>query len=68
MGWATVEVDVDLSDFDTEDLVDELERRGKDYESFETCDLVREIYELRRNGRDYQKQLDILIYDIIGRI
>lgn len=68
MGWTTVEVDVDLSDFDTEELIEELERRGKDYESFETCEVIRQIYELRRNGKDYQRLLDMLIYDVIGRI
>lgn len=30
-GW--VDVDVDLGDFDTDDLIEELERRGKDMSS-----------------------------------
>lgn len=68
MGWTTVEVDVDLSDFDTEELIEELTSRGKDYETFETCEVIRQIYELRRNGKDYQRLLDMLIYDVIGRI
>lgn len=68
MGWATVEVDVDLSDFDTDDLIEELTNRGREPDSFETHTLVRDIYEKRRNGKDYQRELDILIYDIIGRI
>lgn len=66
--YVTVDVDVDLSDFDTEDLIDELESRGKDYETFETCEVIRQIYEKRRIGKDYQRELDWLIYDVIGRI
>lgn len=68
MTWATVEVDVDLSDFDTDDLIEELSYRGRAPNSYETCDLVRDIYEKRRNGKDYQRELEILIYNMIGRI
>jgi len=30
--------------------------------------LVRKIYEKRRNGQDYQKELDQLIYETVGKI
>lgn len=62
-------VDVDLDDFDTEDLVEELERRGMGMEvSSETgTELITAIYEKRRLGQDYQRDLDQLIYLGIGR-
>ena len=62
-------VDVDLDDFDTEDLVEELERRGMGMEvSSETgTELITAIYEKRRLGQGYQRDLDQLIYLGIGR-
>jgi hypothetical protein len=65
-----VEVDVDLTDFDTYDPIEELEKRGKGFEvdSSTPSELVTKIYELRRTGRDYQQELDELIYVAIGRI
>ena len=63
-------VDVDLDDFDTEDLVEELEKRGLGMEvSSETgTELITAIYQKRRLGQDYQRELDELIYLGIGRI
>lgn len=64
-----VEVDVDLSEFDTEDLVEELESRGSGIimgTGHET--LLEKIYLLRRIGKDYQSELDELIYAGLGRI
>jgi hypothetical protein len=65
----SVDVDVDLSDFDTQDLIAELETRGgarlpqTDLES-----LVQVLYEKRRTGLDYQSELDLLIFNTLGRI
>ncbi len=63
-------VDVDLDDFDTEDLVEELERRGMGMEvSNQTgTELITAIYQKRRLGQDYQRELDELIYLGIGKI
>ena len=64
-----VEVDVDLEDFDTEDLVDELERR--DRRAFNIDDvklLVQSIYDKRMLKQDYQEDLTNLIWETIGRI
>jgi hypothetical protein len=64
-----VEVDVDLEDFDTEDLIDELERR--DRRAFNIDDvklLVQSIYDKRRLKQDYQEDLTNLIWETIGRI
>ena len=68
--YTEVEVDVELDDFDTDDLIEELERRGKGFEiaSNSGTELVTAIFEKRRTGQDYQKELDELIYVAIGRI
>ena len=65
-----INVDVDLSDFDTEDLVDELERRGESSGDVadEFKELVKTIYQKRRTGQDYTEDLNLLIYNSIGRI
>lgn len=72
MTYSTVytEVEVDLSEIDTDDLIDELESRGEaiDNSTGDAKELVNEIYQLRRNNRDYQSQLDKLIYQVLGRI
>ena len=58
--YTEVEVDVDLDDFDDYDLIEELERRGKGFEvnSETPTELVTAIYQKRRLGKDYQKELD----------
>jgi hypothetical protein len=68
--YKEVEIDVELDDFDDQDLIDELENRGRGFEvaGQTPTELVRMIYEKRRTGRDYQQELDELIYVAIGRI
>jgi hypothetical protein len=68
--YTEVEVDVDLDDFDDQDLIDELERRGRGFDvaGQTPTELVDRIHQLRRNGGDYQRELDGLIYVTIGRI
>lgn len=68
--YTEVEVDVDLEDFDDDDLIDELERRGRgfDVNNNNATELVTQIYEKRRIGQDYQKELDDLIYVTLGRV
>jgi hypothetical protein len=68
--YTEVEVDVDLDEFDTEDLIGELERRGRGFDvaGQTPTELVDRIHQLRRNGGDYQRELDELIYVTIGRI
>ena len=68
--YTEVEVEVDLTDFDTEDLIEELEDRGKLLvgESLDCKALVEQIWMKRRQGNhDYQKELDQLIYQVTGR-
>jgi hypothetical protein len=65
--YTEVEVDVDLDDFDTVDLIDELERRDVAM-AMQNKQLIQQIYEARQLGKDYQKLLDDLIYETIGRL
>ena len=46
-----VDVDVDLSDFDTEDLVEELRERGTQGVSFDDTETLTKIWQHDREGR-----------------
>ena len=67
--YTEVEVDVSLSDFDDDDLLDEMNNRGLGIEvsSGTATEIVRAIYEKRRLGQDYQSELDSLIYQVTGK-
>ena len=67
MRYTTVHVDVDveLSNFDTEDLIEELKSRGEILGS--QSELVNSIYEKRRLNQDYQTELNELIYQVTGK-
>ena len=63
-----VDVDIDMEDFDTDELVLELERRGAgttDYGDGQV--ILKAIYEKRRLGKDYQADLDQLIWMGLGK-
>lgn len=60
-----IEVEVDLSEFDTEDLVEELGNRG--YRA-EGDSLLEKIWRNRREGKDYQAELDEYLYQVLGKI
>ena len=68
--YTEVEVDVDLDDFETDDLVEELENRGcgvTDYGNGK--EILEAIYHKRRMGRtDYQSELDQLIWLGLGKV
>jgi hypothetical protein len=71
MTYRTIEIDVDLSEFDTDDLLDELESRGQlpAEASFDAKELLEAIWLKRRNGNDnYQTELDQLIYQVLGHV
>jgi len=61
-----VKVDVDLSELETADLLEELESRGKLPTTSE--ELVEQIWMRRRNGQNYDAPLDQLIYAVTGHI
>jgi len=67
----TVDAEVELSDFDTEDLLDELESRGSlpVDGSIDSKELLTAIWLKRRNGNNnYQTELDQLIYQVLGHV
>jgi hypothetical protein len=68
--YTSVEVDVDLGEFDTEDLVEELESRGAGIEPEfgNGKEILQTIYEKRRLGQDYQTELDQLIWMGLGKV
>ena len=66
--YKEVEVEVDLDDFDDYELIDELERRGTGVMEYGNgTEVLQAIYEKRRLGLDYQKELDQLIWLGLGR-
>ena len=67
--YTEVEVDVDLGDFETDDLIEELESRGTGVLGHgDGQDVLRNIYEKRRLGQNYQSELDHLIWLGLGRV
>ena len=78
MKYTTVSVSVDvddmLCDIDTVDLIVELENRG-DLPSMmdglngqTNREILNNIYLKRRLNQDYQLELDMLIYNVLGKI
>ena len=73
MKYVTAEVEVGLSEFDTDDLIEELENRGMDYntkyvDGEEMRVLLETIWQKRRIGKDYQQELDGLIRGVLGKV
>jgi hypothetical protein len=75
MAYITIDttVQVDLDDIDTDTLVEELQRRDVKLahimeDHTEQVDQLKAIYHRRRLGLDYQKELDDLLYSILGVI
>lgn len=74
MIYKSVSVDIDLDDFDDDDLIDEIESRGYTIDEFDRpmgstiSEMIEQLHQLRRTGRDYQQVLDRLIYNSIEKI
>ena len=73
--YITTEVEVELSDFDTEDLVEELESRGHDFAENNIPlgngngdSLLDKIYQKRRTNRNFDAELDLFLQQSLGRI
>jgi hypothetical protein len=73
----TVDVSIDirdiLDDIDDDTLIEELERRGADYntkgvDGDDNRLILEAVWHKRRTGQDYQAELDQLIWNIVGRI
>ena len=60
-----VEVDVNLEDFDDDDIIEEYELRGLG-ERMPIKEALSEIYHLRRLGKPYENELNKLICDALG--
>ena len=68
-----VSVDIDLDDFDDDDLIEEIERRGLDYniqgvDADEARFMLETVHQLRRTGQNHEAVLDQLIYHVLGKI
>ena len=72
--YKEVEVEIDLDDFETDELVEELQRRGQDYntkgvDADEMRALLEQIWLKRRTGQqDFDSELDQLIWGVLGRV
>ena len=67
--YKEVEVDVELEDFETDELVEELELRGcGTVDHGDGKEVLEAIYQKRRLGKDYQQELDQLIWLGLGKI
>jgi len=66
--YTEVEVDVDLGQFSDEDLLDELAQRDLIPDSHgDGNELIDKIFQLRRLGKNYEKELDEYLYFKTGR-
>jgi len=67
--YTEVEVDVELSEFDTDDLIEELESRGAGATDYgDGKEILETIWLKRRQGRDYQTELEQLIWLGLGKV
>lgn len=64
-----VNIDVELEDINTDDLVEELESRGEIVitRSDKITQLIK-IYELRKLGKSFERELDNYLYDVLGKL
>lgn len=68
--YTEVEVDVDISYFETEDLLDELAARGSLPQGADdnAKELLEKIWQKRRENKPFDSELDSLIYDVLGKV
>lgn len=66
--YHTVGVEIDLEEFTTQELLEELESRNVTRDQDFDSDLLTKIYEKRIMGVDYQRELDELIWQRLGRM
>lgn len=67
-----VDVEVDLDEWDDDELIEELESRGfnvGEHSDPETSkDLLEKIWQLRRTNQPYDHLMDPLIYNLLGKL
>jgi hypothetical protein len=61
-------IDIDLTDFSDDDIREEAIARDLFGSDYGINQLITELYEKRRLGKDYQSELDKIIYEAIGKI
>jgi nucleoside diphosphate kinase len=70
--YKTIEVEVDISDFDDDDLIEVLENRGytvnKTGYKFDEDERIEELYQAIKLGKPYYGLLRKYIMDRTGRI
>ena len=70
--YKTVEVEVDISDFDDDDLIEALEDRGytvnKTGYKFDRDELIEELYQAIKLGKSYDGLVRKFVMDCTGRI
>ena len=64
--YVDIDVDVDLSDFADSDFIEELANRNISHGNLE--ELLETIYHKRRLSQNFDKELDEVIFSVIGRI
>jgi hypothetical protein len=73
MPYVSVDVEIELDEFDDDELVRELDRRGLDYnttgiDADEARVMLEQVHQLRRTGQKHDVELDQLIYYVLGKI
>ena len=73
--YVNIDVYVDelLDDITDYDLLEEVRNRGLELDtefisSYDLEEFIKNIHQKRRTGMDYQRDLDELIYAVIGKI
>ena len=66
--YSEVEVDVDMSDFSDEDILEEVEIRGLNIDGTNNNELINNIFQLRSLGKPFERELDEYLYLKTGRI
>jgi hypothetical protein len=72
--YKDVAVQIDLDDFEDDELLDELEERGviNNNHDKDLLNVIKisldSIWMKRRVGQDYQKELDDLMYYTLGKV
>lgn len=66
--YTEVEVDVNMEDFTDEDILEEAEIRGLNIDGGNYNELIEKIFQLRRLGKPFDRELDEYLYMKTGRI
>jgi len=67
--YKEVEIDVELTDFDDDDLLEEMETRGLVVSTHgDNKQLLETIWLKRRQNQDFDNELDQLIYAALGKV